>query len=137
MHTGWKGGPRLAQAVCLEPVERRPLQERLSKMRLIALGLPSTHWASTAMQHDMSLGAPGVFSNDRTRARGPDGSSHDAALLPLRPALRPAGLVDGEVPEELEDLVDVDYRCVGMWDAPESVAPLLERSVQDHIKNYI
>mmetsp|Transcript_135928 Transcript_135928/g.253985 ORF Transcript_135928/g.253985 Transcript_135928/m.253985 type:complete len:433 (+) Transcript_135928:75-1373(+) len=137
MHTGWKGGPRLAQAVCLEPVERRPPQERLSKLRLVALGLPSVHWASHAMQHDMSLGAPGVFSRDSVEAKGHDGSSHDRVQLPLRPAIRPEGLVNGKVPEELKDLIDVDYRCVGMWDAPQSVAPLLEGSVAENVKLYV
>lgn len=134
MHTGWKGGPRLAQAVCLEPVERRPLQERLSKMRLVALGLPSVHWASHAMQHDMSLGAPGVFSRDCVSAKGKPGSHHDDVVLPLRPAIRPEGLVSGNVPEELKDLINVDYRYVGMWDAPQSFAPLLESTVAENMK---
>merc|ERR1712232_70854 len=91
MHTGWKGGPRLAQAVCLEPRSRRSSAERLSKMRLAALGLPSVHWASIAMQHDMSLGRPGVF-NQRSTSAAQCGPSRDDVILPLRPAMRPKGL---------------------------------------------
>merc|ERR1719356_1239197 len=65
VHTGWRGGPRLAQTVCLEPATRRSEAERLSKLRLAALGLPACHWASAGMQHDMCLNAPGVFAEDR------------------------------------------------------------------------
>merc|ERR1719254_252853 len=73
-HTGWKGGPRLAQAVCLEPASRRPEHERVAKLRLAALGLPGCHWASAAMQHDMSLGYAGIFSDEWAEAEaGEDG----------------------------------------------------------------
>lgn len=136
MHTGWRGGPRLAQTVCLEPVERRPSQEQLSKMRLAALGLPSVHWASVAMQHDMSLGSPGVFNRDHADAKE-YGPSHDNVVLPLKPAIRPKGLANGQVPGELQDLINVDYKCVGMWSPPETVAPLLESSVADDMKSYL
>merc|ERR1740123_1248666 len=85
VHTGWRGGPRLAQAVCLEPATRRSEAERLSKLRLAALGLPACHWASAGMQHDMSLGAPGVFAHDTVRARA--SSVPDRVVLPLRPSI--------------------------------------------------
>jgi len=136
MHTGWKGGPRLAQTVCLEPTHRRPSQEQTSKMRLAALGLPSVHWASIAMQHDMSLGSPGVFNHHSVKARQ-CGPTCDDVILPLRPAMRPKGLASGQISSELQNLVNVDYKYVGMWEAPESVGPLLEGSVTDNVKSYL
>lgn len=136
IHTGWKGGPRLAQAVCLEPRSRRSPGERLSKMRLAALGLPSVHWASVAMQHDMFLNEPGYLSEDGMRG-GVLGSHPDAVVLPLKPALRPVGLVDEADEESLADLVIVDYEYTGMWRAPAKVAPLLEANVRDDVKAYL
>merc|ERR1712176_1741267 len=45
------GGPRLAQPVCWEPVDRRSQAALERKLRLAALGLPSTHWASLGIPH--------------------------------------------------------------------------------------
>merc|ERR1719356_604913 len=42
-HQGWRGGPRLAQPVCMEPRARRSNEALERKLRLAALGLPSTH----------------------------------------------------------------------------------------------
>merc|ERR1712232_810469 len=53
-HQGWSGGPRLAQPLCWEPRSRRSALMRERKLRLAALGLPSTHWASLAMPHELS-----------------------------------------------------------------------------------
>merc|ERR1712014_317992 len=53
-HQGWSGGPRLAQPVCWEPRARRDEIARERKFRLAALGLPSTHWASLALPHELS-----------------------------------------------------------------------------------
>merc|ERR1719433_2147764 len=52
-HQGWSGGPRLAQPVCWEPRARRDEAMRERKLRLAALGLPSTHWASLALPHEL------------------------------------------------------------------------------------
>merc|ERR1712050_258819 len=53
-HQGWSGGPRLAQPLCWEPRSRRDGIMRERKLRLAALGLPSTHWASLALPHELS-----------------------------------------------------------------------------------
>lgn len=135
VHTGWVGGPRLAQAVCLEPVGRRPEPERLAKLRLASLGLPACHWAQAGMQHDMSIGAPGYFEVERVEAK--DGEEHRDVVLPLRGACRPAALAPDADVEELARLVQVEWRLCGMWDPPEECTELLEASVRDDFKRYL
>uniref|UniRef100_A0A7S2NC27 Phytanoyl-CoA dioxygenase n=1 Tax=Zooxanthella nutricula TaxID=1333877 RepID=A0A7S2NC27_9DINO len=134
LHTGWRGGPRLAQTVCLEPASRRKETARLAKLRLAALGLPSTHWAQLGMQHDMVLGYGGVFAKDRAPASAP--FMFGRPLLPLLPALRPQGLADGADEGRLEKLVEVEYSTLGTWAFPGSAA-LLEASVRDTIKEHL
>mmetsp|Transcript_87480 Transcript_87480/g.260968 ORF Transcript_87480/g.260968 Transcript_87480/m.260968 type:complete len:613 (-) Transcript_87480:32-1870(-) len=134
VHTGWRGGPRLAQTVCFEPASRRPEHERLAKLRLAALGLPSTHWASAGMQHDMILGDAGYFAARRRARRG---WSPASSRLPLRQAIRPVGLADGADLEALAKLVDVRYRLTGMWAPPPDVRDLLEASVRDDVKSLL
>ena len=136
MHCGWKGGPRLAQTVCLEPAGRRPECERAAKMRLAALGLPGCHWAQAAMQHDLSLGAPGVFSTRGVEAEEGKGG-HDDVVLPLRPCLWPEALADGADLGELAKLVKVDYRPTGMWDPTPGASALLEASLLPEFKRYL
>merc|ERR1712217_900298 len=80
IHTGWKAGPRLAQPVCFEPIERRSAKERISKLRLCSLGLPSVHWAGTAMQHDMALWDAGVLSDEKVAAK--DSKVAEGVVLP-------------------------------------------------------
>merc|ERR1712110_858385 len=53
-HQGFSSGPRLAQPLCWEPRNRRDEVMRERKLRLAALGLPSTHWASLALPHELS-----------------------------------------------------------------------------------
>mmetsp|Transcript_147806 Transcript_147806/g.275494 ORF Transcript_147806/g.275494 Transcript_147806/m.275494 type:complete len:479 (-) Transcript_147806:90-1526(-) len=53
VHQGWSGGPRLAQPICWEPRSRRDDAAFERKLRLCALGLPSTHWASLGFPHSM------------------------------------------------------------------------------------
>eukprot|EP00927_Polykrikos_kofoidii_P076791 TRINITY_DN73818_c0_g1_i1.p1 TRINITY_DN73818_c0_g1~~TRINITY_DN73818_c0_g1_i1.p1 ORF type:complete len:407 (-),score=57.92 TRINITY_DN73818_c0_g1_i1:60-1280(-) len=134
VHTGWRGGPRLAQAVCLEPANRRSPQERLAKMRLAALGLPSTHWASVGQQHDMVLLNGGYFGRGGTPARvHMDGQ----VSLPLRRALRPAALAHNAELERLESLVVVDYKYTGMWEPTQGSEELLESSVSEDFKRFL
>lgn len=135
VHTGWRGGPRLAQAVCLEPEGRRSEQERLAKLRLAALGLPACHWASVGMQHDMSLASSGCFSGERVQAQG--SSEHDGVVLPLRPAIRPLALSDTTDDQGLAGLVRVPFQHCGMWEPPEGCRELLEASVKDDFKAYL
>lgn len=133
VHTGWRGGPRLAQAVCFEPEARRPEAERLAKLRLAALGLPSTHWASVGMQHDIVLWDAGYAAMRQQT----DHTKQSLRGLPLRPAIRPAGLADGADLEALVKLVDIEYRLVGMWDPPEGIAELLEASLKEDYKVFL
>merc|ERR1719203_2007825 len=53
VHQGWSGGPRLAQPVCWEPAGRRDERSRERKLKMAALGLPSTHWASLGIPHTL------------------------------------------------------------------------------------
>merc|ERR1712232_612925 len=87
VHQGWTGGPRLAQPVCWEPKSRRNPQAYDNKLRLAALGLPSTHWASLGIPHtlvDIELAKPTV-------AKG----TGKGAALPLKSTLTPASLIEG------------------------------------------
>ena len=61
VHQGWRGGPRLAQPVCWEPKVRRDDGALERKLRLCALGLPSTHWSS--------LGVPSPHGGIRSAQR--------------------------------------------------------------------
>eukprot|EP00759_Apiculatamorpha_spiralis_P026067 PhF_6_TR29239/c0_g1_i1/m.42796 len=56
IHDGWNNGPRLAVPVSFEPVERRTKSVKEGKTRLVAKGIPTTHWASLGIQHDCYAG---------------------------------------------------------------------------------
>jgi len=125
VHQGWSGGPRLAQPVCWEPAERRSEKARERKLRLAALGLPSTHWASLGLPHTL-LGdspAPPLATEAIKNKSG--------VQLPLRPAVRPLPLVDGVYFEDL-------WRSLGRADwkkpLPQNLKDELERSIKDEFK---
>jgi len=107
LHQGWSGGPRLAQPVCWEPVGRRTGRALERKMRLAALGLPSTHWASLGIRHHLvspQLPAPTVASN---------GNTNEDAQLPLKSSIQLASLRPGV------NVADVWDRLKGCdWDSP-------------------
>jgi len=88
IHTGAQCGPRLAQAVCLEPVARRSEQERLAKLRLAALGLPSMHWASHGIEHDCIRRTSGCLTKG-AEVKPQVSNSHCDTVLPLRNAIQP------------------------------------------------
>eukprot|EP00418_Pyrodinium_bahamense_P089826 CAMPEP_0179040498 /NCGR_PEP_ID=MMETSP0796-20121207/15678_1 /TAXON_ID=73915 /ORGANISM="Pyrodinium bahamense, Strain pbaha01" /LENGTH=437 /DNA_ID=CAMNT_0020736845 /DNA_START=72 /DNA_END=1385 /DNA_ORIENTATION=+ len=134
VHASWKGGPRLAQAVCLEPSSRRDEAQRIAKLRLSALGLPSTHWASVGMQHDIVLGSPGCIAKLGTEASD-CGSA--GVILPLRPAIWPAALAEDADLDALASLVLVKYQFTGMWEPTPGAAQLLEASIRDEFKCYL
>lgn len=134
VHAGWRGGPRLAQAVCLEPASRREERHRLAKLRLAALGLPSTHWASIGMQHDIVLGTPGYLERQSTEMSD-CGSA--GVILPLRPAIRPMALAQGADMEALRELVLVNYHLTGLWEPTPGASQLLEASVKDSYKQFL
>jgi len=142
VHTGWMGGRRLAQTVCLEPARERPAEQRLGKLRLAALGIPGTHWARIAHQHDVLPRARGWLSKTPVcKAKGAD--THCKVRLPLRPAIRPAPLADAADLAALAEIVHVDWNdesqrsshCV--WKPPPSCAPLLEVSVREEFKRFL
>ena len=87
-HQGWNGGPRLAQPVCWEPRTRRDARARERKMRLAALGLPSTHWASLALPHELLLEDMAPRIDARPSARHPQRSTTTYSCR-LRQSIRP------------------------------------------------
>jgi hypothetical protein len=91
IHTGAQRGPRLAQAVCLEPKDRREEKERLAKMRLAALGLPTMHWASHAVQHDCIRLTKGYLTEGKTISGG---ESPSGVVFPMRNSVRPWCVTD-------------------------------------------
>ena len=145
VHTGWKGGPRFAQAVCLEPARERPAAQRLAKLRLAALGLPSTHWARIGHQHDVLPSYTGwLEATPAASACGHDEPSE--VVLPLRAAIRPAALAEGADLGALSALAQIDWtdraqcthHCV--WQPPEDDkerAALLEASVREEFKPFL
>ena len=89
VHQGWSGGPRLAQPVCWEPAERCTPSARERKLRLAALGLPSTHWAALAEPHYL---VPSEFHPVTEGCEDKVGKG-DGVTLPLRSTLRPVPLL--------------------------------------------
>lgn len=86
-HQGWSGGPRLAQPVCWEPLSRRTALMHERKLRLAALGLPSTHWASLGLPHELSeLSRP-------KPVEACAGTEHESVRFPLRASIRSQALV--------------------------------------------
>lgn len=83
---GWSGGPRLAQPVCWEPADRRTPSSHLRKMRMVATGLPSTHWAS--------LGQPHYLVAPQRGQDVPAGEGEAGVVIPLRGFVHPAPLCD-------------------------------------------
>lgn len=109
VHQGWSGGPRLAQPLCWEPVDRRDERARDRKLRMAALGLPSTHWASLGCPHYL-------VSHDLPEATEAKDNHLDGnqVRLPLKPTLHPQPVRDG-VEIELET-----RKALAAWDVPLS-----------------
>lgn len=104
LHQGWSGGPRLAQPVCWEPTGRRDDAALERKLRLAALGLPSTHWASLGIPHHLvrpQLPAPTTAVNNK---------SEEDVQLPLKASIQLASLRPGVNPIDVWDhLKDHDW----------------------------
>ena len=129
-HQGWNGGPRLAQPVCWEPRTRRDARARERKMRLAALGLPSTHWASLALPHELLLEDHGTAHRCSAVSAAP-AAEHDDVLLPLRQSIRPRALREGVDAEMVwERLATAPW----MEPLPTELAQLLEDSISDEFK---
>lgn len=129
-HQGWSGGGRLAQPVCWEPRARQDAAMRQRKLRLAALGLPSTHWASLGMPHELLTEDFGA--EQRPQRRGAEGSADpDEVILPLRATIRPVTLQDDADQENLWS------RFAGRpWfePLPPELTQLLEVSIREDFK---
>jgi len=128
MHQGWRGGPRLAQPVCWEPAARQPPEARERKLRLAALGLPSTHWASLGLPHSLLGAGPGP--DDRTAAE----QSKAGVMLPLHPSLKPRPLSDGA---EVSDMWKHLQAPPWAKPLPDDLRTLLEDSIRDEYKAFL
>lgn len=126
IHQGWRGGPRLAQPVCWEPVSRRDEQALMRKMRLAALGLPSTHWASLGLPHNPS------WTSIRSRAAPTQAQlQKDGVALPLKSSLRPVTLVDSA---DFDALWKAFGKLPWMNRLSPDLCALLHRSIQEKYK---
>lgn len=125
LHQGWTGGPRLSQPVCWEPRHRRDDVVLERKMRLAALGLPSTHWASLGIPH--TLVAPKLCP--ATPASG-TGKNNDISL-PMRSSLHPVSLRDDvDIAEMWRRLQGYDFNRP----LPAELQALVEASLSETIK---
>jgi len=133
VHTGAVRGPRLAQAVCLEPQSRRSNKERLAKLRMAALGLPSMHWASHGIKHDcVSLTAGYLTANKEVEAQ--EGNSQAEVVFPLRSVVRPWCSVEGA----LEALLGADdVRSLVYGKDLDAYEQLLEQCVSEEAKEIL
>lgn len=111
VHQGWTGGPRLAQSVCWEPRSRRTEAARVQKLRLAALGLPSTHSASLGFLHNIV--PPCLQLKVEAESDGED------VTLPMIPTLQPVTLAEGVEVQEVWQHLAAD------WSKPLP-APLME-----------
>jgi len=118
VHQGWTGGPRLAQPVCWEPTCRRTERARVRKLWMAALGLPSTHWASLGLPHN--LVAPRLQEKVVANGRGAD------VTLPMVSTLQPVTLADGVKVEDVwRQLSTADWSKP----LPTPLMKVLERSI--------
>jgi hypothetical protein len=127
-HQGWSGGPRLAQPLCWEPRNRRDELMRERKLRLAALGLPSTHWASLALPHELSA----MIRASAVEAVG--ASDYEKVRFPLNREVRSQALApDANVNDLWEKL------CTPDWFAPlpAELKELLEASINDEFKQHL
>uniref|UniRef100_A0A7S0FFM3 Phytanoyl-dioxygenase n=1 Tax=Pyrodinium bahamense TaxID=73915 RepID=A0A7S0FFM3_9DINO len=122
VHQGWRGGPRLAQPVCWEPAGRRDERARERKMKMAAMGLPSTHWGS--------LGIPHTLVKAELPAATAAVANRHAVQLPMKRTLRPVTLSPGvQVEEVWEKLQRLDW----MKPLPRDVKAWLEASLDPKI----
>ena len=99
-------------------------------MRLAALGLPSTHWASLALPHELLAKDHGSAQRPSVVGARP-AAEHDEVLLPLRAGIRPRALrCNANVDELWQRLAAAEW-----FEAlPPELAQLLEESISDEFK---
>jgi len=134
VHTGAQRGPRLAQAVCLEPEQRRSAHERLAKLRMAALGLPSMHWASHGIQHDCIRLRKGYLTEGQ-EVIAKAGNSHSEMVLPQISAIHP-WCTKQDAREKLLRCADLDGLIMNVQadEELEEFAELLESCIVDEAK---
>lgn len=101
---------------------------RQRKLRLAALGLPSTHWASLALPHELSalsrlcpVDAVGDLNHDRVH-------------FPLKSTIRSQALIkDADLEELWEKLGPGDW----MQPLDQDLGRLLEGSIKDEYKLFL
>jgi len=121
IHQGWRGGPRLVQPVCWEPKGRRDERARERKLKLAALGLPSTHWGSLGIPHTL---VPAKLPSATA------GYERQGLHLPLHRTLQPVSLRHGvSVLDMWKRLQDLDW----MKPLPKEAKDLLEASLEPKI----
>jgi len=126
LHQGWTGGPRLAQPVCWEPRSRRTEAARERKLRMAALGLPSTHWGS--------LGLPHMLVTPCLQPKLDAGGDGDDVTLPMVETLRPVTLADGVQAQEMwQQLAAADWSKR----LPAPLMEVLERSVASQFQDVL
>jgi hypothetical protein len=127
-HQGWGGGPRLAQPLCWEPRVRRDEVMRERKLRLAALGLPSTHWASLALPHELSE----LCQPNAVQAAG--SADHEKVHFPLRREIQSRALVTGANMNTLWSRLRAQDWFLPL---PAEEKALLEASISDEYKQHL
>ena len=77
--------------ICFEPVARRTPEALRRKARLCVSGLPSTHWASLGLQHDLAR----PVHLPQTGQDAPEGKGWEDAVLPVKACVVPACVKPG------------------------------------------
>lgn len=127
-HQGWSGGPRLAQPVCWEPRCRRDELMRERKLRLTALGLPSTHWASLALPHELS-----TLQRPKSQ-EAVEAADHEKVRFPLRFSIRSQALT----PDADLDVLWQQLQAPSWFEPlPAPLKVLLESSISEGFKAWL
>ena len=125
VHQGWMSGPRLAQPLCWEPKGRRSKEALNRKMALAALGLPSTHWASLGLPHNIQ-GAALVPPQAVPASR--DFPCRASLVFPMNATIQSRALKDDVDPMDMwNKLQHLDL----MKPMPADVVELLKNSLKE------
>jgi hypothetical protein len=125
LHQGWSGGPRLAQPVCWEPIGRRDEAALDRKLRLAALGLPSTHWGSLGIPH--YLVRPELCAPTAPK----EGKSDEDVELPLKPSIQLASLRPGvNVSDVWDRLKQYDWQTLLPTEEREYLSEILADDIR-------